>query len=98
MDIYNLKILSEHIYADYECFTNFSFMDNDFKIEILTKKGKKYGFSFNIVVGNSVELKQWMESIPNQFRDMLVKEALGKTQYYSDNVRDYNICQCECGE
>ena len=60
-----------------------------------TSYGKKYGFSYSIVLGNSVDLQQWLNSIPEQFNKKLVDEALGKTQYYSDNVRDYNMSQLD---
>lgn len=93
MDIYNLKCISEHIYDVYECFTNFSFMDNNLNVEILTRNGKKYSFSYSIILGDSADLQQWLNSISEQFNKKLVDEALGKEQYYNDNVRDYDIRQ-----
>ena len=93
MDIYSLKELSDRIFNEYDCFVTYDFMDNDLKVHITTRNNKKYGFSFNMLLGDSVEFKQWIDSVPKQFIDLLIDEALGKTQYYSTNIREYGECQ-----
>lgn len=88
-----LQYMTDIIHNEYDSFVEFSFNDTQFNVKIITPNGKKYGFGYNTSDLNEVALNAWLESIPNQFRDKLVKEALGKEQYYNDNVRDCNTCE-----
>jgi hypothetical protein len=77
--IYKLMCISEIIDNEYKSVAEFSFMDGTLRVRIIAPNGKRYGMAYEFTRSNDVDFNNWIDNIPNQFRDMLVKEALNNT-------------------
>lgn len=76
--IYKLMCVSEMIQDDYDSITEFSFIGGALKVRIITANGKRYGMSYDFTHSNDIDFNNWIDSIPELFKDLLIKEALGK--------------------
>jgi hypothetical protein len=77
--IYKLMCVSEKIQDDYESTVEFSFIGGALRVRIITSNGKRYGMAYDFVHSNDIEFNNWIDNIPELFKDLLIKEALGKT-------------------
>ena len=77
--IYSLGTLSEIIFDDYNSVVNFSIDLESLKVHIKTVNGKTYHYAVDFTRLNEMELQEWINKVPEYFKQDLVNEALGKT-------------------
>lgn len=83
MDLLNkIYNLSRMLYEEYEVYTKFYFeTDSSLVIKIDTLNGDRYSFSYEyITYRNEDEITNWLDSIHEQFREMLIDKALGRSR------------------
>ena len=76
--LYSLHVLTEIMFNEYDSVVDFSIGYDSLKVRIKTVKGKVYNYGIDIMHVNEVQIQEWLDKIPELFRQSLVDEALGK--------------------
>jgi hypothetical protein len=74
-----LCVLTEQLYEGYEVYTKFKFENNRLVVVIDTLNGLHFEYTCeNYREYNDIDLHDWIQRVPNVFREDLADIALGK--------------------
>ena len=77
--LYSLHVLTEVIFNDYDSVVNFSLDCEGLIINIKAKNGKTYHYKIDVMRTDENTIQEWLDKVPELFRQSLIDEALGKT-------------------